>query len=59
MKWMKWLQCRLWGHDEEIFRKREDQRYLIWVCKRCDQVTRQVKMTQPQMRMFRALRRIR
>jgi hypothetical protein len=50
--------CIIGQHDEELFRKRQDHRYLIWVCKHCDRVTRQMKMNHEQMRVFREVKRV-
>ncbi len=52
-KSLKRLVCLLLGHQEELYRKRTDQRYLVWVCKRCDAVTRQMKLKACEMKMFR------
>ncbi len=50
--------CGLLGHNEELYRKQQDHRYLVWVCSRCEKVTRDLKMTPRQMRHFRKVTRV-
>jgi hypothetical protein len=56
--WQKFL-C-LWAgyHDEELWRRRKDQRYLLWICKRCGKVTKSFKMNKEQIKLFKSIKRI-
>ncbi len=52
MNWKRII-CIFCGHKEEIYRKREDHRVLLWVCSRCNTVTRSLKMNYLQMKLIR------
>jgi len=49
--------CTIGYHPhEDLYRRQTDQRYLVWLCKHCNKVTRQLKMTREQMKLFKAVR---
>lgn len=56
--WLKKVLCFFKGHNETIWRQQKDQRVLLWVCDRCDVVTRSLKMNHKQMKLFRAVKRV-
>lgn len=53
-----WLWCKQVGHDEELYWDRNDQRYLVWVCRRCNKQTRRLKMNHEQRKLFRSVKRV-
>jgi len=58
-KKLKALTCMLIGHNgEDLYRKREDHRYLLWICKRCGKVTRKLKLNKDQLKIFRSVQRV-
>lgn len=50
--------CCLVGHDENIYWDKKDQRYLVWVCRRCEKKTKHLKMTHAQRKLFKSVKRV-
>jgi hypothetical protein len=46
------------SHKEELYRKRQDHRVLLWVCSRCGRITRQMKLSNQQLKLFRSVTRV-
>lgn len=53
------ITCHMFGlHKEDLYRKRQDHRVLLWVCSRCGKVTRKLKLNTQQLKLFRSVKRV-